>query len=254
MNKDVSEMVCLVREKLGARTSISTNGNVTWRDDFVGCGVDELVFSIDGARSASYRMYRDGDFNIAFQNMKKAAGQASRNQRIIWKYILFSHNDSNEELLEARKMADAIGVELQFVFTNAPNPSLRFRKPEDLETFWQDPASYPNPEAVPILSEKTLQALHEVDHKGLYIFGAGAIGLEAKRFLAGKNISVTGWLDSAVHKHNSKFDGLPVFSPDIMCDLNITAIIIGSNSYVKEISQRVSHLDMQVFTVNNNCL
>ena len=45
---------------------------------------------------------------------------------IIWQYILFEWNDSDEELAEARRRAADIGVPLKWVFTHTEGASKRY--------------------------------------------------------------------------------------------------------------------------------
>ena len=250
MNHKISNMVKLVKKQLNAVTSVSTNGNVTWNDDFVLCGLDQIVFSIDGAFPSSYKKYRDGDWNLAIKNLKQARKLASPKQQIIWKYILFSHNDSNEELLTAKKIAAEIDVNLQFVFTVAPNPSLRFYNKNDLEKFWQAPENYPPSPLFQPLLEKSLIKLRKYQKNGIYIFGAAGIGIEVKKFLEHNNIPISGWIDSAAYKHNMKLDGIKVYSPDDIKDLNISAIVIGSKSSIPEIKKQIQKNSIPLFEIN----
>jgi pyruvate-formate lyase-activating enzyme len=93
---------------------------------------DLIVFSIDGAREDSYRRYRvNGDFNHALANLAalvracERAGTADR-MEIVWQYILFQWNDSDEELTEAKHLAAEIGVPIKWVFTHTEGASLRY--------------------------------------------------------------------------------------------------------------------------------
>jgi hypothetical protein len=79
-------------------------------------GIDEVTFSIDGATAATYAEYRKrGDFDKAIGNLKAAAEEKRRAGRdlpfINWRYILFTHNDSDEEMTLARDMAGGMGVD-----------------------------------------------------------------------------------------------------------------------------------------------
>jgi hypothetical protein len=79
-------------------------------------GIDEVTFSIDGATAATYAEYRKrGDFDKAIGNLKAAAEEKRRAGRdlpfINWRYILFTHNDSDEEMTLARDMAGRMGVD-----------------------------------------------------------------------------------------------------------------------------------------------
>src|SRR5262245_14157446 len=97
----------------------STNG-LTFKGDqvrrLVHSGIDEVTFSIDGATPDSYATYRKrGDFNVAIRNLATATEEKQKAGRdvpfINWRYILFTHNDSDEEMQKARAMATEIGVD-----------------------------------------------------------------------------------------------------------------------------------------------
>jgi pyruvate-formate lyase-activating enzyme len=94
--------------------------------------VDHIVFSIDGAWEQSYRRYRvNGNLQRALRNMEalaqacRRAGTANR-VTILWQYILFEWNDSDEELAEARRLAAEMGVRLKWVFTHTEGASTRY--------------------------------------------------------------------------------------------------------------------------------
>jgi hypothetical protein len=97
----------------------STNGLAFTEEQvrrLVRSGIDELTFSIDGATPGSYAKYRQrGDFDKAIRHMrfatdeKRAAG--SDVPVINWRYILFTHNDSDGEMQRARTLAAEIGVD-----------------------------------------------------------------------------------------------------------------------------------------------
>jgi hypothetical protein len=97
----------------------STNGlafNEEGARRLVRSGIDEVTFSIDGATPGSYVVYRQrGDFAKAMRNLA-AAMDEKRNLGadvpfVNWRYILFTHNDSDAEMDLARKMASEIGVD-----------------------------------------------------------------------------------------------------------------------------------------------
>jgi hypothetical protein len=132
----------------------STNGLAFSEEQIrrlVRSGIDEVTFSIDGARAESYVKYRRrGDFDKAIRNLGFAADEkrvAGRDLPFInWRYILFAHNDSDEEMLLARETAAAIGVDrLCWELTDHPEDlfSRRFlRGSDDLERIrheiWDD--------------------------------------------------------------------------------------------------------------------
>lgn len=95
--------------------------------------VDRMVFSIDGARPESYARYRvGGSLERALGNLRalaeacRQAGTAGRVE-VVWQYILFTWNDSDGEIAEARRRAGEMGVPLHWVVTHTPGASERFR-------------------------------------------------------------------------------------------------------------------------------
>jgi len=116
----------------------STNGlafNEEQVRRLVRSGIDEVTFSIDGATAASYATYRKrGDFDKALRNLGFAADEkratGSDLPFLNWRYILFTHNDSDAEMAQARKLAAEIGVDrLCWELTDHPEDmfSRRFR-------------------------------------------------------------------------------------------------------------------------------
>jgi hypothetical protein len=89
-------------------------------------GIDEVTFSIDGATPDSYVQYRQrGDFAKAIRNLAAIVDEKRRNGLDVpfvnWRYILFTHNDSDEEMNLARSMAADIGVDrLSWEITDHP--------------------------------------------------------------------------------------------------------------------------------------
>ncbi len=117
----------------------STNG-LALKDEqvrrLVHSGIDEVTFSIDGATPDTYAQYRRrGDFETAFATMRAAADEKRTSGRdvpfINWRYILFTHNDSDCEMRLARTMAADIGVDrLSWELTDHPEDlfSRRFQR------------------------------------------------------------------------------------------------------------------------------
>jgi hypothetical protein len=97
----------------------STNGLAFSEEQvrrLVRSGIDEVTFSIDGATPESYAKYRRrGDFAKAIRNLRFATDEKHRLGRdvpfINWRYILFTHNDSDAEMQRARQLAAEIGVD-----------------------------------------------------------------------------------------------------------------------------------------------
>jgi Radical SAM superfamily/Iron-sulfur cluster-binding domain len=97
----------------------STNG-LAFSDEqvrrLIRSGIDEVTFSIDGATPESYVRYRKrGNFDKAIRNLRLAADEKRTLGRdvpvINWRYILFTHNDGDEEMQLARRLAAEIGVD-----------------------------------------------------------------------------------------------------------------------------------------------
>jgi hypothetical protein len=97
----------------------STNGTALSEEQarrLVHSGIDEVTFSIDGARPGSYAKYRQrGKFDVAIRTLRAMAEEKRTSGRDLpylnWRYILFAWNDSDEEMDEARRMAVDIGVD-----------------------------------------------------------------------------------------------------------------------------------------------
>lgn len=79
-------------------------------------GIDEVTFSIDGATPESYARYRQrGNFDVAIANLKAMADEKHKSGLDVpflnWRYILFTWNDSDEEMGLARRIAAEIGID-----------------------------------------------------------------------------------------------------------------------------------------------
>jgi len=89
-------------------------------------GIDELTFSIDGSSHESYVQDRQrGDFEKAIRNLRAVVDEKRRNGRDVpfvnWRYILFTHNDTDEQMSRARALAADIGVDrLSWEITDHP--------------------------------------------------------------------------------------------------------------------------------------
>jgi hypothetical protein len=112
------------------RQRVITNGNHDFDERFPNELPDEILVSGDGLYQQSYEQYRtNGDVAMVLAFLKRAAerARAERNKSVVWKYIVFAHNDSDEELIAAQHLAKEIGVSrLLFVLTHTGNKSKRF--------------------------------------------------------------------------------------------------------------------------------
>jgi len=107
----------------------STNGLAFTEDGarrLARSGIDEVTFSIDGARQDTYVRYRQrGDFAKAIRNLTALLDEKHVRGLDVpfvnWRYILFTHNDSDEEMEAARRTAAEIGVDrLTWEITDHP--------------------------------------------------------------------------------------------------------------------------------------
>ncbi len=115
---------------------VLTNGQGDFDGNILESGVDEIHVAIDGVDQESYSKYRvGGDFRKALNFLSGLAGASAGGDgpAVIWKYILFDHNDSPEQLRRAWEMAvDAEVSEIRFIFTSIGNWSENLRNTDDL--------------------------------------------------------------------------------------------------------------------------
>jgi hypothetical protein len=96
-------------------------------------GIDEVTFSVDGASQDTYATYRRrGDFSAVLRNMRLMADEkraADLDVPVInWRYILFTWNDSDEEMARARELASEIGIDrLSWEITDHPEDAFSRR-------------------------------------------------------------------------------------------------------------------------------
>ena len=120
LNRDLSDMIRYAKEKKPeVRIFIDSNLNIVTDDqidEVVKYGLDVLKVSCDGATQEVYEKYRvGGDIDQVLDNMKKLVDKkrelSSDKPRIIWKYLVFKHNEAEVE--KARSMAEVIGVDFE---------------------------------------------------------------------------------------------------------------------------------------------
>ncbi len=139
LNPDLLRMVAFAKERLKTRATIITNGNCAFDPDMVKSGLDRIEISWDGTDKATYSKYRIHgsfqkvlDLTSSLADFKKTLG--APNPRIMVKYILFSWNDSEEQLLRLFDMTRALCVdEILFVFTDTLGKSKRFLHSDQIE-------------------------------------------------------------------------------------------------------------------------
>lgn len=123
-NSRVPDMARLARSLFPTtRLFLDTNGNFGDRraEELADCGLDEIRLGLDGMDQQSYVAYRkNGDFAKAFNFARKlAAAIREKNSatKAVWKYILFRHNDRDDQIAAAVRMADEIGIPIIFDLT-----------------------------------------------------------------------------------------------------------------------------------------
>ena len=109
---------------------VVTHSNFVFRQEMRDSGISEIIFSIDGIDQDSYEKYRiGGDYATAFKFMRdfRASSWREGDVRTIWKYVLFDHNSSSEQLEALAREAINIGVkEVLLVITQMGPSSVRF--------------------------------------------------------------------------------------------------------------------------------
>ncbi|MGA2331265.1 MAG: radical SAM protein [Syntrophales bacterium] len=147
LNPDIWQMIRIVREKLGGDILISTNGNGPYSEAIVTSGLDKIKIAVDAVKQETYVRYRkNGSLQKAIAFTKAIANEKARLNKekpsIIWQYILFNYNDSDEDLITYQKMAEENGVnQLRIVYTRCNNYSIR--TPDDFPKVFPDIIFFP---------------------------------------------------------------------------------------------------------------
>jgi hypothetical protein len=107
---------------------VTTNGNQDFLKSIGDAHLERIIVSCDGLYQGSYVKYRiRGEVERALQFMRDVRKYAKGQPFLEWKYILFEFNDSDQELLEAQKVAEGLGVDsMMFIVTNTRFYSPRF--------------------------------------------------------------------------------------------------------------------------------
>lgn len=140
-HRESARMVRYAKERnMHLFTLTSTNGlyfnTEEQRRDALLSGIDVIIFSVDGARQESYGRYRvGGSFEQVLENMRAMAAMKARMgigwPKLVWRYILFNWNDSDEEMQLARDLSREAGVDKIAWHLNVGDPSWsspRFRR------------------------------------------------------------------------------------------------------------------------------
>ena len=138
LNRDVWSMIRMAKALCPkSYLTMCTHANLNFTEEMIDAGLDQIIYAIDGMDQESYAPYRVyGDFAQAYRFMKSFS-TAVRSRRAktdtVWKYVLFRHNDSPEQLLKAQEMAlEAQISELRFIITQLGPLSTRIVDEEDI--------------------------------------------------------------------------------------------------------------------------
>lgn len=100
---------------------LTTSGCVDFNSTIGNAAPDRIVVSCDGAFDESYKKYRiNGNLQTVIKFMRDCKNHGKKNIHLQWKYILFEHNDSTKEIIEAQRIAKEVGVDsMVFIITNS---------------------------------------------------------------------------------------------------------------------------------------
>ncbi len=116
MNPDFASMVKYGKDRLGALVTAHTNGNFSFRDELVTCGLDEIEIAFDGVDQETYGKYRRGGKLERVAQFAKDYSEAKRRLKtatpeLVWKMVLFEWNSSDQEISRAIAWADELGLD-----------------------------------------------------------------------------------------------------------------------------------------------
>lgn len=101
-------------------------------------GVEVLYFSIHGSCQESTQRYMTGKFRFGdileiLRDLAIIRRELNLTKpELVWKYVLFEWNDTDEHILRAKYLAREVGVDsILFTLTNGPSPSKRFTSESD---------------------------------------------------------------------------------------------------------------------------
>ena len=131
VNPDLGELILLSKQYFpDAVSMVTTHASYAYKPWLTTCGLNILRASIDGAFADSYEKYRVGgnlEKALCFlRNLRNERQRSKTRMKVIWKYILFEWNDSDEEMQHAASLATELECDLLFVLTHSPGRSKRF--------------------------------------------------------------------------------------------------------------------------------
>lgn len=147
-NPDFASLCRLINEFFpSARVTLITNANFNALQKLKGCRLDEITVSCDGAEQITYEIFRvNGNFKSCIEFIQSSRALFPQ-ANLIWKYIVFNHNDTDSELIHAQNLAEQLGVDrLNFICTQYGPISERFTQAE--------------PDNFPLVSQKAVLQIH----------------------------------------------------------------------------------------------
>jgi MoaA/NifB/PqqE/SkfB family radical SAM enzyme len=118
LNADVPKMIAYAKSNLSPppSCSIDTNANIRRLDvaALIASKVNLIRFALDGAIQENYVKYRRrGDLDLGLKFIRRVAAERERQQaptKLVWKYVIFDHNDTIEEIERAIRLCAEIGL------------------------------------------------------------------------------------------------------------------------------------------------
>jgi MoaA/NifB/PqqE/SkfB family radical SAM enzyme len=131
MHRQAEEMLLYLRQRCpGAMIITSTNGiplaSPSRARTVALAAPDRVVFTISGVTQEAYARYHvKGRLDLALKGMKNVCDAARLNQQtrtsVVWRYLVFNWNDSDEEIDAAIALAKEYGLnQLNLLVTNNP--------------------------------------------------------------------------------------------------------------------------------------
>ena len=122
LHRDLWTMVKYAKDRLDTNFLVNTNGNINFNELIVESGLDKIKIAIDGVDQEKYASYRRGGkiqrlFDLTSSIVEHRNKLGVKNPWIIWQYVVFSHNDSEDELRRIQEIATDLGVD-QLLFVN----------------------------------------------------------------------------------------------------------------------------------------
>jgi pyruvate-formate lyase-activating enzyme len=122
LNVNVPKMIAYAKQRLSPTPSctIDTNANIRRLDvaELIGSGVNLIRFALDGAIQGNYEQYRRrGNLELALNFIRRVAAERERQHartKLVWKYVIFDHSSSIEEIEIAIRLCAEIGLSFDY--------------------------------------------------------------------------------------------------------------------------------------------